>query len=273
MAGSNEIQMGSSTINFAEVLVFPQNKIQLTTKMMSVSNECDHSYDKYCACSESARKSKHLGNLTIWFRLTCELDVLKSFASKHWISKPCESNCTVEKKSHRIKSTKCLISITIVRLKLNNLAKLQNEQIHEISIEYHCLGERQLKTRSCTLDSNELQFDYKHKFPQTERSIQRLNNMLRNTERSIKIIVVNSTMPKPQENDNDSTTDCMEIGFGLLHLGKLVRNWIDDNVLQSFEIPILMKKQPYENIGSLEIRIDDMASLKRQQQQLEIESH
>lgn len=71
--------MGSVEINLAEVLLFPQNKIQLTTKVMAVisNDECEHT-DRFCGCGISVAKPKHLGNLTIWFRLTCELDVLKS---------------------------------------------------------------------------------------------------------------------------------------------------------------------------------------------------
>lgn len=78
-AGAANILMGSVEINLAEVLLFPQNKIQLTTKVMSVigNDECEHT-DRFCGCAIPMAKPKHLGNLTIWFRLTCELDVLKS---------------------------------------------------------------------------------------------------------------------------------------------------------------------------------------------------
>lgn len=77
--GSSTALMGVVDINLAEVLLFPQNKIQLTTKVMSVlsNDDCEHA-DRFCGCGISVAKPKHLGNLTLWFRLTCELDVLKS---------------------------------------------------------------------------------------------------------------------------------------------------------------------------------------------------
>lgn len=75
--GSTAIPMGAVDISLAEVLIFPQNKIQLTAKVMSVVDYCNHTHS-FCACDPTNAKPKHLGNLTLWFRLTCELDVLKS---------------------------------------------------------------------------------------------------------------------------------------------------------------------------------------------------
>lgn len=268
-AGPNKKTLaGAASINFSEVLIFPQNKIQLTTKVMSIPNECDHSYENYCTCMETARKPKHLGNLTVWFRLTCELDVLKSFSNNHWISKCNEHSTKLRQSTEIAKNSKILMAITIIRLKLNNLEKFKDSEIQDLMIEYSFLGQRQLRTKPQSLKIDNLLFDYKQTFLSNERNYQRLRKMLKNTERSIKMIVTNPAMTKADGKEDDSHADGAEIGFGLLQLGKIVRNWNESNTKANFEIPILLKKPPYENIGYLEICIDEMPSLKQIQQRI-----
>lgn len=262
-AGPNETLVGDASINFSEMLIFPQNKIQLTTKVMSIPGECDHSYENYCTCNETARKPKHLGNLTVWFRLTCELDVLKSFSNNHWISKSDEHSAKLRQTNEIAKNSKILMAITIIRLTLNNLEKFKDSETQDIIVEYSFLGQRQLRTRPQSLKTDSLLFDYKQKFLSSERSYQRLRKMLKSTERSIKMVLINPTMIRAEGKEDDSQADGAEIGFGLLQLGKAVRNWNDSNKNANFEIPILLKKPPYENIGYLEICIDEMPLLKQ----------
>lgn len=267
-AGPNETLVGAASINFSEVLIFPQNKIQLTTKVMSIPSQCDHSYENYCTCNEIARKPKHLGNLTVWFRLTCEMDVLKSFSSNHWISKSDEQSAKLRQSNDIGKNSKVLITITIIRLKLNNLEKFKDSETQDIIVEYSFCGQRQLRTKPQSLQTDNLLFDYKQKFLSNERNYQRLRKMLKNTERSIKMVLINPSIAKADGKEDDSHTDGAEIGFGLLQLGKIVHNWNESNKNANFEIPILLKKPPYENIGHLEISIDEMPSLKQMQQRL-----
>lgn len=267
-AGPNETLVGATSINFSEVLIFPQNKIQLTTKVISIPSECDHSYENFCTCNETARKPKHLGNLTVWFRLTCELDVLKSFSNNHWLSKVDEHSAILRQSNDTAKNSKILMAITIIRLKLNNLEKFKDSNTQDIIVEYSFLGQRQLRTKPQALQTDNLLFDCKQKFVSNERSYQRLRKMLKNTERSIKMILINPAMTKTDGKEDDSHADGAEIGFGLLQLGKIVRNWNDSNKNAKFEIPILLKMPPYENIGYLEICIDEMLSLKQIQQRI-----
>lgn len=264
----NETLVGAANINFSEVLIFPQNKIQLTTKVMSIPSECDHSYENYCTCNETARKPKHLGNLTVWFRLTCEMDVLKSFSNNHWISKSDEPSAKLRQTNEIAKNSKILMAITIVRLKLNDLEKFKDSETQNIIVEYSFLGQRQLRTEPQSLKTDILLFDYKEKFLSNERNYQRLCKMLKNTERSIEMVLINPLMTKADGKEDDSHADGAEIGFGLLQLGKIVRNWNESNKNAIFEIPILLKRPPYENIGNLEICIDEMQSLKELQQRL-----
>lgn len=293
--------MGTADINFGEVLVFPQNKIQLTTKIMSTvssAGTCDHdAFEKYCACTESARKSKHLGNLTIWFRLTCELDVLKSFANKHWIGTKAvdnfdghrmskqqkqslmnEEKTTKSYRNETEKNLKSLTAITINRLKLNNSEQLRNDNVQSISIDYSFLGNHHLKSESKMLDGDEVFFNFCQKFANDERNCKKLKEILK-TKRSVKIIVNNSTsnVVNGMASDAASNLDGNKVvGFGLLHLEEVIRSWngndggiMDDNCAKhSFEIPILMKRPPYQHIGCLAIAIENMISLKRIQQQI-----
>lgn len=276
VAGSNEMFVGFGIINLAEVLAFPQNKIQLTIKIMSTANDCDHELNKYCACNENAKRSKHLGNLTIWFRLTCEWDILKSFASKKSLLKM-DNDAKHLTKYDRIKiqkndTTNVLTSITIGRLKLFNFVKLRDEQIKEILIEYNFLGHRKLRTNAQPLNTDEIIFNCKQTFYCSERNNQRLKNLLKNFDRSVKIMLIAPMISNENEqhiNSGDSISENNEIGFGLLHLGKIVNDWINNEIIsQTFDISIMLKKPPYENIGSLEISIDDIKSLKQFQDQI-----
>lgn len=77
---------GYATIRFGEVLLFPQNKIQLVTKVFLLECDCDsHAANDHKRCKFHVNEQKHLGNLSIWFRLTCELEVLKKFGTHFWL--------------------------------------------------------------------------------------------------------------------------------------------------------------------------------------------
>lgn len=83
--GASSITVGKALLNLSEVLIFPQNKIQLDTRVMSIDTECRAHTIQTCSCQGSATRRKHLGNLSVWFRLTCEMDALKAHAEKFWI--------------------------------------------------------------------------------------------------------------------------------------------------------------------------------------------
>lgn len=83
--GASSITVGKALLNLSEVLIFPQNKIQLDTRVMSIDTECRAHAIKSCSCQGSATRRKHLGNLSVWFRLTCEMDALKAHAEQFWI--------------------------------------------------------------------------------------------------------------------------------------------------------------------------------------------
>lgn len=306
--------VGKADINLSEVLIFPHNKIQLTAKILSVCGECEQRsqpFERFCDCNDATVKSKHLGNLAIWFRLTCELDVLRSFASKNWFSQQPQLNGQTQlkenesseqsptekhrtRKSHRkdIKeisqisesdpnaptspNSRSSTSITVVRMKLNSAAINETDGIKQICIEYSFLGHRKLRTKSQPFANSEVVFNFHRTFTidsNDDRNYHRLNNLLKDTERSIKLTVVNTT-PQEIADDGDTSLGNTEIGFGLLHLGKLVRNWFGniDNTVHTIEIPILSKKPPYQNIGHLEVNIEGIPLLKRIQQMSNDES-
>lgn len=103
--GPSSIVVGKSMLNLSEMLIFPQNKIQLETKVMSVDNECaSHMHSiQMCSCRGSATRRKHLGNLSVWFRLTCEMDVLKEHAEHLWMDERPPSHDSGALKSTRKK--------------------------------------------------------------------------------------------------------------------------------------------------------------------------
>lgn len=280
--------MGAVDISLAEVLIFPQNKIQLTTKVMSISDECDHS-ETFCGCNVTLAKPKHLGNLTLWFRLTCELDVLKSLYNEidQWRSQngpnPDKPPNTVDQSNFDVKQVssmtveqpkdeKMLVAITIQCLRLDETFDLSaTDQIH---IECNFLGSRRLKTDQKPLASHQLVFNFTQKYPHNERNLQRLTTMLKDFEHSIKLILIKTNASKVQSenanatSDDESKMDSLEIGFGLLHLGKIIRESSDanENAQQILAIPIMSRSPPYQNIGHLDITIENMSSLKRMQQ-------
>lgn len=300
--GSTITLMGTVDISLAEVLMFPQNKIQLTTKVMSASSECDHD-DSYCGCNVTMAKPRHLGNLTLWFRLTCELDVLKSLYTDFDQWRPPTKNpdqkINTETMSNKkpetaskisnldIKSTAnknenlptdedTLIAVTIQCVKLNQSFELPTDATEQIHIECNFLGSRRLRTEPKSVSTNELIYNFTHKYAHNERNMQRLMSALKGPEHSIKFVLVKG---KPMQHSSKSLTetnamsedeskmDNVEIGFGLLHLGKFIHELTDNelNVRYTIPIAILSKKPPYQNIGCLEISIEDIQALKRLQ--------
>lgn len=309
-AGSSNTLMGSVDISLAEVLMFPQNKIQLTTKVMSISDECDHT-EQYCGCNVTMTKPRHLGNLTLWFRLTCELDVLKSLYNEYEQWRPQTDNpdkkvtpntvsnlksaepqqsaehTNLEMTPASNRDTSCdqpkdehnLVAITIQCLKLNTNFELPTNTTEHIHIECNFLGSRRLKTHPQLLSTNQLTFNFTHKYSHSERNVQRLTSAINDSEHSIKFVLVkakamqNATKSVSETNanvtsDDESKLESLEIGFGLLHLGKFVREWNGgvDSATHTIAIPILSKKPPYQNIGNLDILIDDIEALKTLQQ-------
>lgn len=304
--GSTITLMGAVDISLAEVLMFPQNKIQLTTKLMSVSSECDHE-GSYCGCNVTVAKTRHLGNLTMWFRLTCELDVLKSLYTDfdQWRSptKNPDQKTNTESTSKKepetskipnlnIKSTanrienlptddETLISITIQCVKLNESFELPTDSTEQIHVECNFLCSRRLKTEPKPLSTNELIYNFTHKYIHTEHNLQRLMSALNDPEHSIKFVLVkgkamqNLSKSLTETNamsEDESRMENVEFGFGLLHLGKFIYELSDNftNVRYTIPISILSRKPPYQNIGCLEISIENISKLKQLQKQHQI---
>ncbi|XP_031620520.1 uncharacterized protein LOC116339048 [Contarinia nasturtii] len=292
--GSTTTTIGSVNINLAEVLIFPHNKIQLTTKVISISNDCNHT-DTFCECDVmNATKARHVGNLTLWFRLTCELDVLKSLYNRneYWASEQNsmmqeEQNTSITQPKFKLKKSsskldvtnintenqpkdeQILIIITIVCLRFNTNYVIPNETKEQIHIEYSFLNSRRLKTDRKPLSSNQLNFNFTQKFMHSDRNQQRLANILIDAEQSIKLTVFKTKQLSETCFEDESENVDVEIGFGLLHLGKFISEWNgpDENTpdIHIFEIPILSKQPPYHNIAYLDISIEDIATLKHMQ--------
>lgn len=87
--GEKQTSVGYATVQFGEVLLFPQNKIQFVTKVVSLECDCDdlhtNSVQIHCSCTGAMPKRKHLGNLSIWFRLTCQLQILRNYGTQLWL--------------------------------------------------------------------------------------------------------------------------------------------------------------------------------------------
>lgn len=331
--------MGAVDVNLAEVLLFPQNKIQLTTKVMSVpinDDDCEHT-DHFCGCGISMTKPKHLGNLTIWFRLTCELDVLKSlfadFDQRRMQKNPStnvenetmgssdvpmigqqqqqqQQKMTSIEAAPTKSTTQChdpdtdknMILITIQSLKFNVSFQLPTSVDTQIHIECNFLGSRRLKTSPQPLSHgiDLLRFNFTQAYPQNERNFQRLMNILKDPEHSIKFTLIETKATatnelvsavqsdgQPQQppplplseksiaaitSDDESKHECNEIGFGLLHFGKFMRELNfsserNNESLHTFTIPILSKKPPYQNIGQLDVTIEHLNTLQKSIQQ------
>lgn len=283
--------IGVADISLAEVLIFPQNKIQLTTKVMSTSSDCDHK-DRFCACDVKQSKPKHLGNLTLWFRLTCELDILKSLYNntKQWspqnshqsgihnfeenneepnsitaheetIQDTVQSPGTQECPDEQSIMPKPLITLTIIGLRLNN--DFKGDEAKQIYVEYSFLQRRRLKSESRPMSTNDLIFNFKQKFYRSDRNIERLTQILKDPEQSIKLRINTRSA-------NESENNCTEIGFGLLHLGKCLNEESVHDVTTPYnlKIAVLSKQPPYQNIGYLDICIEDIQSLERLQSNL-----
>lgn len=298
--GSTTTLIGAVDISLAEVLIFPQNKIQLTTKVMSISNDCDHT-DRFCACDVTQSKPKHLGNLTLWFRLTCELEVLKSLYndSEHkWgpqsdsqghvkdIDETNDRPKSIAAHEEQTQSTfslhrspeakqpcsasqpnipKTLITLSIIGLKFKSDFELPNaDKADQIYVEFSFLGTRRLKTDLKPMSTNEIIFDFTQKFTQNDRNVKRLMNILRDPEQSIKLTLVKTKMLKTNScSEHDMENDSIEIGFGLLYLGKIVSEWHDSATEPHiFNISVLSKQPPYQNIGCLDISVEEISSLK-----------
>lgn len=301
--GTTSTLMGVAEISLSEVLIFPQNKIQLITKVISVSSECEHmnAFEQYCSCDVTMAKPKHLGNLTLWFRLTCELDVLKHYINniEQWwaqsekpnnaimpSNRAAGQNVLMANKDHKkINSTelieygwsannsadrtnheKTLVTVTILNVKLNaNIFEVSSNTTESIHIECNFLGIRRFKTNLMPLKTNELSFHFMHKFPHNDQNMQRLMNILDDSEHSIKLALVKT---RQVADGSEVKNESIEVGFGLLHLAKFIQEWngTNESDLHIFEIPILSKKPPYQNIGCLNISIEDIQSLKQLQQ-------
>lgn len=280
---SSSAIIGRADINFSEVLMFPQNKIQLTIKVMStIDGDCPNK-QRYCTCHGISPQQKHLGNLSIWFRLTCELSALKRSAGRFWSQRngadhqshvlSNESTAAVkvvgEDPDPLIVDTSNCVSLSIDRLKINETTEhRQNGTVDQIFIEFSFLGHRSLKTAWRHLSDADIKFDFRKSFSMDARDGRnriRLTKLLQDTERSIKFNLVDNAMCNNDE--TGSSTDSRDIGFGLMHLGKIVRNSIgmDSNDRITVEIPILSKTPPYQNIGSLEITIDGILEMQRMQ--------
>lgn len=274
--------IGRAGINFSEVLMFPQNKIQLSIKVMSsIDGDCPNK-QRYCTCHGISPKQKHLGNLSIWFRLTCELSTLKRFAGQCWPQKhgsehqpqdhlqtAASAKAVKDDSEPLIDDMVNCVTISIDRLRINEESELlQNDTVDQVFIEFSFLGHRSLKTSLRHLSDADIKFEFRKSFSidaRDGRNRIRLTKMLQDTERSIKFNLVDNSLCKNDE--TDSSTDSRDIGFGLMHLGKIVCNSVGkDSDRINVEIPILSKTPPYQNIGSLEIVVGGILEMQRMQQ-------
>lgn len=264
---------------------------------MSISNDCDHT-DRFCACDVTQSKPKHLGNLTLWFRLTCELEVLKSLynnSEQQWgpqsdtqgrardIDETNDKPKSIAAHEEQTQNTfslhrspcsalqsnmpKTLITLSIIGLKFNSDFELPNaDKADQIYVEFSFLGTRRLKTDLKPMSTNEIIFDFTQKFPQSDRNVQRLMNILKDPEQSIKLTLVKTKTKMLKTNtcsELDMETDSIEIGFGLLYLGKIVSEWHESATEPHiFDISVLSKQPPYQNIGCLDIFVEEISSLK-----------
>lgn len=248
--------------------------------MSLIDGDCPNK-QRYCTCHDLSPKQKHLGNLSIWFRLTCELSTLKRFAGRYWsqrngsehgshlhFNETVPAAVVVDDSNPLMDDATNCVSLSIGRMKINEATELmQNGTINQIFIEFSFLGYRNLKTPSRPLADADINFNFRKSFSMDARDGRnrvRLTKLLQDTERSIKFNLIDDAMCKNDE--TDSSTDSSDIGFGLMHLGKIVRNSVGkDNNRITVEIPILSKTPPYQNIGSLEISIDGILEMQRMQ--------
>lgn len=251
--------------------------------MSSIDGDCPNKQQRYCTCHGISLKQKHVGNLSIWFRLTCELSSLKRFAGNYWSQQNSSEHQIHPNDSTSAAAVKCdkedsdllndvtanCVSIAIDRLKISDGTDiLQNGTIDQVFVEFSFLGYRSLKTSLRHLSDADLKFKFQKSFSMDARDSRnriRLTKLLQDTERSIKFNLVDNAIFKNDQ--NDSSSDARDIGFGLMHLGKIVRNSVGKDSDQiTIDIPILSKAPPYQNIGSLEITIDGILEMQRMQQ-------
>lgn len=98
--GATPMVVGRAQLNVSEVLMFPHNKIQLDTRVMSVEGECRSHMNgiQACSCQGSTTRRRYLGNLSVWFRLTCEMETLKMHSDHLWTAVD-QSHSTLKRKS------------------------------------------------------------------------------------------------------------------------------------------------------------------------------
>lgn len=270
--GSSSTLVGAAEISLSEVLLFPQNKIQLTAKVMSTSYECNHmdSFERVCGCKSYSNKPKHLGNLTLWFRLTCDFKILKYLFNEHLHYDSQGKQMEIEQSTAVANrdAEKWLFVVTIQCIKFHADFEVPKDTTDQVHLELNLLDNHRMKTDSKPFAS-EMLFNFTHKFSHSNRNIDRLTSLLRDSEQSIKFLLV-STMPKEPTLPYETKSDSIEIGFGLLHLAKIVNEWEDvaNDSTVACEIPILSKTPPYQKIATLVVSIDEVGSLKTLQAQL-----
>lgn len=256
---SKQSIVGSAALNVSEALLFPHNKVQLTAKVMSFDGE------------KSRGAQKHIGNLSLWVRLTCELDALKQFVEKFWskgdsnqLKLHTEASESVSEanvpKGETGQSVEQPISngdakdgfvFVIQKLKLTDAAVLK-EIAENVYVDYSFLGQRHLRTRTQSVVNDVIEFDSSQTYSIDGRSRSRVLKMLQDAKRSIKFNLVKDA----SEQDSELSIDSREIGFGLMHFAKLFKNpRADGGHEKTVSIPVLLKTPPYQNVGSLEIKI------------------
>lgn len=167
-----------------------------------------------------------------------------------------------------MKTEKTLVAISILCIKFNTTFELPKDDQEQINVECNFIGSRRLQTDSKPLSSSEIFFNFKQEFIHNERNLRRLINILKDLENSIKFTLIKTKPVSDTSFENDLKCEKYEVGFGLLHLGKLVSECSNslNNDQHLFMIPLLSKQPPYQNIGTLEISIENMQTLKMLQQ-------
>lgn len=259
--------IGTTAVDVSEVLAFPQNKIQITAKVISSSNE------RTGLQRVDSSEHKHLANLYLWCRLTCDIEILKEYSVKSVTKRelrPSETEKSLENSprptdgrvkvpTEAKKTVSHGVSMTVRKFKMSSLNEFPRDQ--NIYVAYSFLGHRHLRSAAHKANDETIEFDFKHTFDvvsDASRDRARLLKMLQDNERSIKFNLIHEN----GSGDADISVDSREIGFGLLHLGRQIRKCVENIETKSFEIPVLSKQPPYQNIGSLEITIDGINEMK-----------
>lgn len=74
-----ECVLGFTEINFNEILRYPQNKIKISTQILSMDFDCNSTKSINMNDNHYVQQNKQLGNLILWFRLTCNHDTIRKF--------------------------------------------------------------------------------------------------------------------------------------------------------------------------------------------------